>query len=127
MMLHPGIEIELVATYAYADLSRRDADLAIRFSETPDPHLVGRRLPPFRDAIYASAQYVRENTFKPEDGSARWIGWSDHTTFANRIAKTPYAQVGVAWSLPTISIQAMAARQCACREAAFMISARPGC
>lgn len=109
MTLHPGIDIDLVATEAYSDLSRRDADLAIRFTDAPDEHLVGRRLPPFRDAIYASAPYVRENTFGGADGTARWIAWGDRATFARRIADTPFGDAGIVWALPTIRLQALGA------------------
>lgn len=111
MTLHPGIDIELVATEAFSDLSRRDADLAIRFTDAPDQHLIGRRLPPFRDGVYASARYVRENTFGGTDGTARWISWADRTLFARRIADTPYGNAGVAWTLPTIPLQALGARE----------------
>lgn len=58
---YPLISIHIVSTYGYSDLSRRDADIAIRFSEAPDDYLVGRRLPDFRDSVFASADYIAAN------------------------------------------------------------------
>lgn len=108
---YPEIELEVVATYSYSDLGRRDADVAIRFSAAPDAHLVGRRLPPFRDAIYATPAYI-ETHMRPEvpKGPA-WIGWPDAARFKDRISGTSFAKYPVAWSLPGLELQAQAARQ----------------
>ena len=58
---YPLITIELNSTYGQADLSRRDADLAIRFSDKPDDYLVGRRLPEFRETVFASPAYITQH------------------------------------------------------------------
>ena len=55
---HPEIEIELVITYAFADLSKREADVAIRMNNDPPGHLVGRRIVRQAKAIYASRDYL---------------------------------------------------------------------
>ena len=98
--LYPDITLDIVPTDAFADLNRRDADLAIRFSETPADHLVGRRLPPFHDAIYAA----------PGDPPPHWIGWSDEDAFRRRIRATPFARAPIAWAFPGLELQAAAAR-----------------
>lgn len=54
----PGIEIELVATNETRDLTRREADIAIRNFEPKQPDLVGRRLGSARAGLYASADYL---------------------------------------------------------------------
>lgn len=41
---HPGIEVEVIEASALVDLSRRDADVALRLSRQVPPHLVGRRI-----------------------------------------------------------------------------------
>ncbi len=102
---YPKIELEVASTDSFADLDRRDADLAIRFSHSPDEHLVGRRLPEFHDAIYVS------NDADPNDPSLGWIGWPDQHRFHNRIASTPFSDRPVAWRLPGLELQAEAARQ----------------
>lgn len=108
---YPEIDLEVAATYGYSDLGRRDADIAIRFAEAPDDHLIGRRLPVFRDAVYASHAYVEASCRTPGDVAATWIGWPEAARFAARIAQTPFAAYPVAWRLPGLELQAEAARQ----------------
>lgn len=108
---YPDIELEIVATYAYSDLGRRDADVAIRFSEAPDDHLVGRRLPQFRDAIYASRAFIEAHFNGEATNDAAWIGWPNAARFKERVSRTPFAKAPVAWHLPNLMLQAEAARQ----------------
>src|SRR6478672_2060213 len=51
---HPRIELELVAANTLANLSRRDADVAIRATRKPPEHLVGTRLGTLHSAVFAS-------------------------------------------------------------------------
>jgi DNA-binding transcriptional LysR family regulator len=41
---YPALTIELSTSNDFANLSRRDADIALRLTRTPPEHLVGRRL-----------------------------------------------------------------------------------
>jgi DNA-binding transcriptional LysR family regulator len=50
---HPGIEVEVVEAMALVDLSRRDADVALRISAQVPQHLVGRQLGTVRFRVYA--------------------------------------------------------------------------
>ena len=52
---NPGIEIQLICTQSTLSLSRGDADLAVRFTESPPDTLVGRRLGTVAYGIYAAA------------------------------------------------------------------------
>lgn len=51
---HPGIAVEISENSALVDLSRRDADIVLRFSAQVPEHLVGRRLGEMRMRIYAA-------------------------------------------------------------------------
>lgn len=51
---HPGITIELATDYQWANLSRREADIALRPSNNPGDAMVGRRVGLLRSAIYRS-------------------------------------------------------------------------
>lgn len=51
---HPGITIELATDYQWANLSRREADIALRPSNNPGDAMVGRRVGQVRGAIYRS-------------------------------------------------------------------------
>lgn len=50
---HPGIEVEVAEAMALVDLSRRDADVALRISTQVPQHLVGRQLGTVRFRVYA--------------------------------------------------------------------------
>lgn len=51
---HPGITIELATDYQWANLSRREADIALRPSNNPGDAMVGRRVGLLRSAVYRS-------------------------------------------------------------------------
>jgi DNA-binding transcriptional LysR family regulator len=57
---HPGIDLLLVAEANVVDLSRREADLALRFVRPTQRDLVIRRVGTVPFALYASARYARE-------------------------------------------------------------------
>ncbi len=62
--LHPEIDLTIKAGYDILDLSRREADLALRISHEPQNALVGRRLCAQRSAYFATrdiARAAREN------------------------------------------------------------------
>lgn len=71
---HPHIVVDVVMTNSILDLSRRDADIAIRPTKSPEPPLLGRRVADVRFNIYASHSYTkftkRSNLFKQQ-----WIGF----------------------------------------------------
>lgn len=106
---YPLISIEIMSSYGYADLSRRDADIAIRFSEAPDEHLVGRRLPEFRDSVYATRAYIAAHWRDGKPVDPAWVGWMQEGAFADHIRKTPFPKAPVAWRLPSLHQQAAAA------------------
>jgi DNA-binding transcriptional LysR family regulator len=55
---HPGIDIEFDADNRLLSLTRREADVAVRFSRPPDRHLVSRKAVDFASAPYCSASYA---------------------------------------------------------------------
>lgn len=57
---HPAIDLLLVAEAQIVDLSRREADLALRFVRPTQRELVIRRLGTVPFGLYASAQHVDE-------------------------------------------------------------------
>ncbi|MDT8999419.1 LysR family transcriptional regulator [Paucibacter sp. APW11] len=52
---HPLIAFELHTGNELANLSRRDADIALRATRRPPPHLVGRRIGDIQVALYAAS------------------------------------------------------------------------
>lgn len=55
---HPGIQIEIVATNDTTDLSRREADIAIRSFKPTQPDLVTRKIKDSDGWLYASPDYL---------------------------------------------------------------------
>lgn len=74
---HPKIELELVASNTLADLSRRDADVAIRATRRPPEHLVGTRLGTVRSAVFASSDYLARHPEKRSLDEMDWIALDD--------------------------------------------------
>jgi DNA-binding transcriptional LysR family regulator len=55
---HPELQLELRADTAELDLSRREADVALRFGRPKQPALVARRLAQVEFGLYASDGYL---------------------------------------------------------------------
>jgi DNA-binding transcriptional LysR family regulator len=76
----PDIELELVAAQQYANLSRREADIAIR-NQLPDTGaLYVRQLKGFAYAIYGSRDYFERHPAAAEESryrDCRWIGFDE--------------------------------------------------
>lgn len=69
---HPCLEYELHAGNELASLTRHDADIALRATRRPPPHLVGRNLGPVRVAMFAAARGPAA-----DPGTAAWIAPDD--------------------------------------------------
>lgn len=73
---YPGIELELMPSYDTLDLSRREADIAIRVlpaGSRPPEYLIGRYLAPLTASAYVHRDLL--NPEHPEDVShLGWIG-----------------------------------------------------
>ena len=71
---YPEIELEIFESNQQYNLTKRDADIAIRTTNSPPEHLVGRKVNRAEIAIYGSKNYL---TTKEEIGSLAehtWIG-----------------------------------------------------
>jgi DNA-binding transcriptional LysR family regulator len=55
---HPGIRVDVVLSNALLNLSKRDADVAIRPAERPPEHLIGRSIAKVAFAVYAGNGYL---------------------------------------------------------------------
>jgi DNA-binding transcriptional LysR family regulator len=67
--LYPGLRVELVITDRVLDLSKGEADIAIRLDEPQDPSLIGRKIAKVPWAVYASHSYVERygRPVRPQD------------------------------------------------------------
>jgi DNA-binding transcriptional LysR family regulator len=71
---HPGIDLVLAAESAVANLSRREADLALRFVRPRQRDLVMRRLASVPFSPYASPRYLKEH---PREAGASLLPGDD--------------------------------------------------
>jgi DNA-binding transcriptional LysR family regulator len=58
---YPGLRVELVMSDQYLDLSKGEADIAIRVGQSADETLVGRKIIETRWAVYGSRSYVERH------------------------------------------------------------------
>jgi DNA-binding transcriptional LysR family regulator len=73
---NPGVVVELIMTNQTLDLSRRDADVAIRLTNDPPETLVGRRICTARWAVYCRGDLVA-GLGAEQIESAAFIGFGD--------------------------------------------------
>jgi DNA-binding transcriptional LysR family regulator len=85
---HPGLELEVATSNLFLNLTRREADVAIRPADDPPPALFGRRIASVGFAVYGRrdrfakplplAELARHPFVAPDDSlsataAARWI------------------------------------------------------
>jgi DNA-binding transcriptional LysR family regulator len=67
----PLVDIEIAADNSLRNITRREADVAIRVTRAPAEHLVGRRICPSGGGIYATSELLERF---PEPADRPWIG-----------------------------------------------------
>lgn len=88
--LHPGIEIELIASNTESDLLRREADIAIRGFRPTQMDLIARKLKPVAANFYATPEYVSEigTPQSMQDLSqAKFVGFEKNGLMIERFAQ----------------------------------------
>nr|WP_256834531.1 LysR family transcriptional regulator [Pseudomonas oleovorans] len=86
---YPALSLELVTSNDFANLSRRDADLALRLTNQPPEHLVGRRLAKVsyvvcaRDDDQDRSDLARQSWIAPDESMP------DHATVLWRLRELP--------------------------------------
>ena len=92
MPAYPALTLELSTSNDFANLSRRDADIALRLTSRPPEHLVGRCLGTVAYQVCASADYARRHAGQDLTNLA-WIApddfLPDHPTVAWRREHLP--------------------------------------
>ncbi|MEM9454815.1 MAG: LysR family transcriptional regulator [Myxococcota bacterium] len=91
--LHPGIQLEFVTGLSLTNLTRREADVAIRFTDSPQQTLVGRKLSQFEQAVYVSRSLQCRMLAAGHDDPFAWpwVDWDEahrHHSSSQWIRKT---------------------------------------
>jgi DNA-binding transcriptional LysR family regulator len=71
----PGLAIELDSSIGYSDLTRGEADIALRTLRPTSGDLVTTRFCSERDTIVGSEDYVRSLGTLSDPNAARWLSW----------------------------------------------------
>lgn len=100
LALHPKLRLEVSASIAYLDLSRRQADLALRLRRPEDGDLVLKRLVSARWCVLASPASAKTIGTLRRPERHRWITWRDD------LAHLPDAS----WLLPRVPDDALVLR-----------------
>ena len=71
---YPGIELEVAVSHQLFDLSKREADVALRPMPGPHDTLVGRKLGEVAQAAYVSVEHPTTAEDDPDLTNFEWIG-----------------------------------------------------
>lgn len=71
MTTYPHTKIEVIETYQPLDLSRREADIALRIGNKPPDNLIARKLTAFSVAEYASKFYIENHDLDDPQSASR--------------------------------------------------------
>ncbi|NUP07495.1 MAG: LysR family transcriptional regulator [Polyangiaceae bacterium] len=109
---HPAIEIELDADAKNLDLSKREADVAVRAlarNASPPEHLIGRRLAPIVLCNYVATAHI--GTLDPEVGGqrVRWLGSGFRRVIEELVASSSYPDVPIWGAFQSMEVLIQAA------------------
>ncbi len=86
---HPDIDLSIVCTFQHLSLSRREADVAIRVTNTPPDTLTGRRVVKAAMAVYDARSQARIDEKNDGLSAREWIGWQDDA-YNRKFITNPY-------------------------------------
>lgn len=111
---HPGLEIQLDADSRYLDLSKREADVALRAvarDAIPQEHLLGRRVVAIVIASYVARAHV--GRLDPDRGpnEARWLGSDRAKIVEELVASSSHPERPIWGTFASMEMLVEAARQ----------------
>ena len=104
---YSNIELEVIVSDEQLNLTKREADVAIRMTNNPSEHLVGRRLLRHASTAYASTDYLTQHQVKTdltdltdsadslELAGLNWIGWEDMIPYPKWVKESPFPAIPV--------------------------------
>lgn len=69
---HPLVDLHIVVSNTDASLPQREADVAIRLTNSPSDTLIGKRMVTVASAIYGSREYLQQ--LRTQRAAVKWIG-----------------------------------------------------
>ena len=102
---HPDVHLDIDISVTEANLTKREADIAVRGSNTPPDHLIGRRAGTYHVALYARKDRVAEGLDLP------WIGWGEAGELENWARERNLPVNGRTWKTGSMEGQLALVRQ----------------
>lgn len=75
---HPALDIEVISSDGMSDLSRHEAEIAVRVAEHPPEYLVGTRVGRADVGVFASPCYLKRMGSDLCHPQHRWIAWPSY-------------------------------------------------
>ncbi|WP_298963376.1 LysR family transcriptional regulator [uncultured Roseibium sp.] len=105
---NPLVNLTLELTEDLLDLSKREADIAMRFTSqgnSPPNYLVGRNLATQASCAYASADYIDAHVFSGVNRNAKWLGWDDVVEYPKWVHSAGLEPMPVMGSFDDVFVQ----------------------
>jgi DNA-binding transcriptional LysR family regulator len=103
--LYPHIDLQIYASYQFANLDKSEADIVVRGTDHPPDHLVGRRLFSYAVSYYCHKDYLEQTPAQDR----RWIGRPGDGDNPDWIQRSPYPDIPVGLQLADIDTRHAAA------------------
>lgn len=84
---YPEIQLQIIIATETLNLSKRDADIAMRAAIHPPEHLIGKAISPIGLAVYASKSYIAQAHNLIDLEAQRWIVLEDNNLHPNHALK----------------------------------------
>jgi len=105
---YPEIELTMLLSYDLFDLSRREADIALRSLQNgrrPPDDLVGRKLVTGRSCYYATTEYLERHDPWSKETTAKWIGWDEPELYPDWVKRSPFPHVPAPGNFHSAALQ----------------------
>jgi len=82
MARYPSVDLTVTTTTSEVSLTRREADVVLRLSNSPTEYLVGRKVGRMAFAVYGSSALVERLGPDAGYGAYPWLNWDERTDTA---------------------------------------------
>lgn len=103
--IYPEIALEIDIAYSTADLSRREADLVLRFAQNPPEELVGRKLVSCGIAPYATQIYIKQHHLDTTATGGQWIGFKLGQNTPKWVLKSQFPTLKIHGQILSLNVQ----------------------
>lgn len=110
MNIYPEVNLEILTSYGVFSLSKREADVAIRITDNPPEHLVGRKVVRYHCANYATQTYLETHDLSPETCNAHWLGWDASTPYPEWVLESEFPHIPIRGRINNAMVQLAAAK-----------------